>query len=166
MTRFAAFAACMGLIALATSASAHDYQAGNIRIGHPWSRATPPAAAVAGGYLTITNTGKVPDRLRGVSTAIAPTAEIHESTVENGIARMRPLANGLTIKPGQTIELKPGQAHIMFIKPSRPLREKERFAATLDFERAGSVKVEFVVQGMGTQPPGKSDHGEHGAHAR
>lgn len=156
----------MGLVMLVAPAAAHDYRIGAIRIDHPWSRMTPPLAPVAGGYLKLTNEGKTPDRLLGGSTEFAQKVEIHESSVENGVARMRPLINGLTIKAGETIELAPGRTHVMFIKPSRSLKEDERFTATLNFEKAGPVKVEFVVQGMAAQSPGKSNHEEHGAHTR
>lgn len=160
-------AAGMGLVMLAAPVTAaHEYKIGTIRIEHPWSRATPPLAPVAGGYLTITNGGKTPDRLLGGSADFAQKVEIHESTVENGVARMRPLLNGLRIGAGETIELVPGRTHIMFIKPSRSLKEDERFTATLNFERAGSVKVEFVVQGMAARSPGQREHEGHGASTR
>ena len=49
------------LAMLATEASAEDYKIGNLQISQPWTRATPKGAAVAGGYLKITNTGTAPD---------------------------------------------------------------------------------------------------------
>ena len=49
----AAFAAAFALLPLTTPAGAHDFSAGDLRIGHPWSRATPPGAKVGGGYLKI-----------------------------------------------------------------------------------------------------------------
>ena len=42
---------------------AHEFKVGALYIGHPWSRPTPKGANIAGGYLTITNKGKVADRL-------------------------------------------------------------------------------------------------------
>ena len=55
--------AALGLIALlaaSTATLATDYAAGSLKIGHPWSRATPNGAKVAGGYLSVTNTGSEP----------------------------------------------------------------------------------------------------------
>jgi copper(I)-binding protein len=46
-------------------------QAGSLVIAEPWSRATPGGARIGGGYLRITNTGSVPDRLTGGSFALA-----------------------------------------------------------------------------------------------
>ena len=57
------------VFALAVSAvSAHEYKAGSLEIKHPWARATPKGATVAGGYMKIINTGTAPDRLVGGST--------------------------------------------------------------------------------------------------
>ena len=64
-------------------------------------------ARVASGYMRITNTGSEPDRLVGGSTVVAERFEVHRSTVSNGVARMEPIAGGLEIGPGQTVELKP-----------------------------------------------------------
>ncbi|MFC7552702.1 hypothetical protein ACFQU7_11190 [Pseudoroseomonas wenyumeiae] len=38
---------------------AHSYKAGEIDIGHPWSRAA-PAGVTGAGYLTLTNKGSTP----------------------------------------------------------------------------------------------------------
>ena len=46
-------------VLVANVAFAHDYKAGSLEIKHPWARATPKGAAVAGGYLTIVNNGKI-----------------------------------------------------------------------------------------------------------
>src|SRR4051794_41936918 len=61
-------------LAAAAPASAHDYKAGGLTISHPWIRATPKGAAVAGGFLTITNTGAATDRLRRARAAGAAPA--------------------------------------------------------------------------------------------
>src|ERR1700742_2129126 len=98
----------------ASAASAHEYKAGSIEIKHPWSRATPKGATVAGGYMKLTNTGTTADRLIGGSTEIAGKFEIHEMSMDNGVMKMRPLANGVEIKPGETLEFKPGGYHLIF----------------------------------------------------
>src|SRR5262245_9260210 len=62
----------------AGEASAHEFKVGALDIGHPWSRPTPQGADMAGGYLTITNKGKVADRLIGGSSPAASQIEVHE----------------------------------------------------------------------------------------
>src|SRR6266567_8323043 len=92
----------------ASAANAADYKAGSLDISDPWSRATPKGASVAAGYMKIKNNGPTPDRLMSGSSDIAPKFEVHEMKMENGVAKMRPVQGGLEIKPGETVELKPG----------------------------------------------------------
>ena len=157
----------LGLIltAAAQGVLAHDYKAGPLAIDHPWARATPPGAPVAGGYLTITNTGTEPDRLLGASSDAAEAVEMHESTITDGVARMRPAEDGIAIAPGETLKLEPGAAHIMFVNPAEPLKDGEHFPATLTFEKAGDVAVEFAVLPMGATPEEPENHDAHGAPA-
>lgn len=144
---------------------ANDYRVGSVVIDQPWSRAMPAGAAVASGYLTITNTGNEPDWLLAGKSDAAEAIEIHESTMTDGVARMRPVADGLTIPPGQTLKLAPGAAHIMIVNPTQPLKVGERFPATLTFEKAGDVMVEFAVVSMGATPAKPENHQAHGAAA-
>ncbi|WP_232631040.1 copper chaperone PCu(A)C [Methylobacterium sp. Leaf118] len=162
-----ALAALLLALGLAAGpAQAHDYAAGALKIGHPWSRATPGGARVAAGYLTVTNTGSTPDRLTGGSLAAAGRTEVHTMSVEKGVMRMAPLPNGLEIPPGGTITLAPSGHHLMFMDLKTPLKQGERAAGTLTFERAGTVPVEFVVESIaakgGGQGAGKGDKGHAG----
>ena len=131
---------------------AHDFKSGTIELKHPWSRVAPPVAPVLGGYVTIINTGSEPDRLIGGSSVIAGKFEVHESTLVDGVAKMRPLKDGLVINPGQTVDLQPGGTHIMFVSPTARPAEGQKFAGTLVFEKAGTINVEFAVPGYGRRP--------------
>jgi hypothetical protein len=137
------------LIVFAFSAFAHDFTVGSLHIEHPWSRATPKGASVGAGYLVIENRGATADRFISVSSAISERSEIHEMAVTDGVMRMRPLAKGVEIAPGMTAKFEPGGLHIMFPGLKWPLEKGERFKATLNFEKAGAVEVEFVVEAMG-----------------
>lgn len=136
------------------SANAHDYTKGSISIAHPWSRATPQGASVGAGYLVIENRGAETERFVSVSVPaeIAGRAEIHEMAMQDGVMRMRPLPRGVEIAPGMAARFEPGGLHLMFHELKRPLQKGERFKATLNFERAGPVEVEFVVEAMGGAP--------------
>ena len=78
---------------------------------------------------------------------------MHRSIVSDGIARMEPLPNGLEIKPGETVELRPGGSHGMLVDLKRPLKEGERVKGTLVFERAGTVDIEYRIAGIGAKSP-------------
>ncbi|MFB2550005.1 copper chaperone PCu(A)C [Ensifer soli] len=144
---------------------AHEFKLGDLEIVHPWSRATPPGAKVAAGYLKIRNDGSAPDRLVSVTGAIAGRGEIHEMNVDgNGVMTMRPLPDGLEIPAGGEVELKPGGFHIMFLDLKEPAKEGVKFKGTLTFEKAGSIDVEYAVDKAGGAPQKQDDHGAGAAH--
>jgi hypothetical protein len=148
-------------VCISVSAMANDYRAGSIEISTPWSRATPKGAQTAIGYMTIKNNGLTPDRLTGGSIDVADHFQLHAMTIENDIAKMRELTD-IEIKPGQTIEFKPGGSHVMFVNLKRPLSKGEHISGTLIFERAGTVNVEYSVEGVGAQTaPQEMEHMQH-----
>jgi copper(I)-binding protein len=143
-------AAAVGLAAVALSpVLAQEYKAGPIKIEAPWIPATPAGAEVAAGYLKIENTGQEPDRLIGGSTAIAGKFEIHEMKMEGSVMKMRELPKGLEVRPGRSVELKPGSYHLMLTDLKRPAKEGDKVKGTLVFEKAGTVEVEYAVRGVG-----------------
>ena len=145
-------ALALALILSAAGAKADDYTLGNIVIGHPWSRATPPSAMAGGGFLKLTNKGTAPDRLIAVRSAAAGKAEIHEMKMDGNIMRMRELEKGLEIPAGATVTLAPGGYHLMLMELKAPLLKDARVPVTLVFEKAGSIDVELTVEAMGASP--------------
>lgn len=129
-------------------APAAQVKAGDLVIDAPWSRATPGGAKVAGGYLKITNTGKQSDKLIGGSIPAAGVVEVHEMATVNNVMQMRRI-DGLEIKPGQSVELKPGGYHLMFMQLKEGLTAGQTIKGTLVFEKAGTVNVEFFVAPVG-----------------
>ena len=141
---------------LAAPARAEDVKAGDLVISQAWCRATPGGAKVGGGYLTIENKGSAADRLIGGSADVAGKVEVHEMAMNNGVMTMRPLDKGLAIEPGKTVKLAPGGYHLMLLDLKSPLKQGEKVPVTLEFEKAGKVKLSFDVQGVGAQGPGMS----------
>ncbi len=136
------------------------FRAGALTVEAPWTRATPGGAKVAGGYMRITNAGSAPDRLVGGSIPGSGRSEVHQTSESGGVARMAALEKGLEIRPGETVELKPGGHHLMLMDLTRALKEGEAIQGALVFERAGQVPVTFAVRGLGA---GGAGHGAHGA---
>jgi periplasmic copper chaperone A len=135
---------------IAATAMATEYKVGSLAISGPWSRTTPKSAENGVGYMTIKNNGNTPDRLIGGSVDAADHFELHVTIIENGIAKMRELKD-IEIKPGQTIEFKPGGSHVMFVDLKHPLSKGEHVTGTLIFEHAGKVQIEYSVEGIGAQ---------------
>lgn len=143
----------------ATAASAADYDVGSIHVAQPWARATPKGASSGAGYLTVTNHGTAPDRLSCAGSDAAAQCQIHTMTMENGVMKMRPVEGGLEIKPGETVTLRPGSDHVMFLNLKHPFEAGNTIEATLQFEKAGTVKVELPVVAMGAAAPGATTGG-------
>ena len=142
---------------LAAPVRAEEVKAGDLVITQAWSRATPGGAKVGGGYLTIENKGSAPDRLIGGSADVAGKVQVHEMAVNNGVMTMRPLDNGLTIEPGKTVKLAPGGYHLMLLDLKSPLKQGDKIPVTLEFEKAGQVKLSLDVLGVGAQGPTAAD---------
>jgi uncharacterized protein YcnI/copper(I)-binding protein len=138
-----------GASAAMPMAGSDTYKVGDLVVTSPWTRATPGGAKIGGGYLKITNNGTNADHLLSVVSDGADHVEIHEMSMSNGIMQMRPLANGLEIKPSETVELKPGGLHMMFMGLKQPLKEGDTLVATLTFEKAGSLSVKFSINAIG-----------------
>jgi uncharacterized protein YcnI len=156
---------------LASSSAPQGAAQGPIRVEQAWSRATPGGSKIGAGYLRITNTGSTPDRLVSGTSDASERVEIHDMSVTDGVMKMRPLAEGIAIAPGQTVELRPGSLHIMFVGLKAPLTAGAGFNVTLEFEKAGKITMPFVIQPIGAGAPGSTkpaepemDHSSHHGH--
>jgi len=149
------------LVALSSGAHAYDYKVGGLEIDHPWSRAVPKGATVAAGYMKIKNTGTEPDRLVSGSTTVADRFVIHQMSMDKGVMKMRPVPAGVEIKPGGTIEFKPGSGHIMMMDLKQPIEKGKPFKGSLVFEKAGAVDIDFAVEAVGATPAPAHDAHQH-----
>lgn len=110
-----------------------------------WARETAPGQTATAVYLTIANEGGR-DRLIAAGTSAAARATLHRSSSEGGIARMRPLSEGLEIPAGGHVTLKPGGDHIMVEELGLNLRRGDSITMWLGFERSDerTVRVRIV----------------------
>jgi copper(I)-binding protein len=144
-------AAFIAAVAIATPAVAHEYKAGDLAIGHPWSR--PAAAGMNGaGYLTVMNMGSKPDVLIKVETSVAGKVEIHQGSMAGGVMSMKALPDGMPVPAGATATFAPGGNHLMMVRLKQALKDGDRIPVTLVFQRAGRVDVQFVVQASPPAP--------------
>ena len=152
--------ALLAALTLSAPVFAHEITAGDLQIIHPHIPQPPASAKAAGGFMAIVNSGTEADRLIGVESGIAAKSEVHESRVDaNGVGTMTHI-EALDLPPGETVSLEHGGYHIMFMGLTAPLTEGEMHKATLIFERAGRVEIEFQID-----PPtgqGAMDHGAMG----
>jgi copper(I)-binding protein len=138
----------------AANAQAKDFDVGSIHISEPWARATPKGASSGAAYMTITNNGKTPDRVACVSSDVSAECQIHTMTMDNGVMMMRPVEGGLEIKPGESLTLRPGGFHMMLVNLKHPLEAGDTLTATLKFDSAGTIDVQYPIAAIGAAAPG------------
>lgn len=131
----------------AHAAEAGSAHAGDLTLAGAFTRATRPGAPVAGGFMTIENTGGMNDRLVAAASDVAGIMQIHEMRMIDDVMKMRELPDGLEIPAGETVALEPGGYHIMFMELNQPLVEGETVDVTLTFENGGDVTLPLAVMG-------------------
>ena len=112
-----------------------------------WARPTVEGQAAGGGFLKIVG-GAAADRLVAASAGVSHRVELHTMTMDGNIMRMREI-DAIDVPAGQTVELKPGGLHVMFMELKAPLKNGSSFPLTLRFEKGGEVTVQMTVM---TQP--------------
>ena len=151
--------ALMAALLLSPVAQAHEIQVGDLEIIHPAIPLPLQSAPTAAGYMAIANNGDHPDRLIGVEVSIAKSATMHRTEVSaDGVARMLPL-EAVDIPADDTVLFEQGAMHIMLMGLSAPLHEGDMVPATLIFEHAGRVNIEFMVDPADGMDHGAMDHG-------
>ena len=145
MFKHAALAAA--LLMPACFAYAHQYKIADIEIAHPWSQELPPNAPTVAAYFVIHNAGSTADRLLGVDTPIAESAQLHQHLMEGDVMKMQPVAS-VEVPPGGTVTFAPMAYHVMLVglKDRSLLQDGKHFPMTLHFEKAGAITVDVNVQ--------------------
>ena len=135
--------------AMAATAFAHQFSVDHLVMGHPWSRPTVTGMPTGVAYLSITNQGAHEDTLIGASTPVAARVEFHRTSLEGGMARMRP-AGAIVVAPNATVTAEPGGLHLMLVDLKSPLVAGSSVPLVLQFELAGLVTVQLAVEPAGS----------------
>lgn len=72
-------------------------------------------SSVSAGYMSLTNNGSDVIRITRVTSPQYGTVELHTTSVENDVARMRAVGE-LIIRPGETVRLERGGMHLMLMQ--------------------------------------------------
>lgn len=154
----------LGAMALLTTGTsfAQAQHAGHIQIEHPWARATAPGQTTGAGYMGIKNTGTADDTLLSVESGVADMTELHQTVSDGSMTKME-AAKKLPIPKGQTVQISPGGYHIMFMHIKAPFKQGDKIPATLTFEKAGKVAVEFQIEPLTYQPGNSASDMDMGA---
>jgi periplasmic copper chaperone A len=154
---------CLFAALLATPALASDFQAGDLTVSQPWSRALPPVSPTGAAYMIIRNDGQQADRLLGAKTPVAGHAELHEHVHADGLMKMQQ-RESVEIAPGEAVSFEPGGYHVMLFQLQQPLVAGERYPMTLQFEQAGAVEIEVSVHDSASDTGNAHRSGGHHHH--
>lgn len=127
-----------------------------LHVEDAWVREAPPSAKVLAAYMHLHNMGQETATLTGASCEAVERVEIHQTIVEEGMARMVP-QESLQIAPGEHINLEPGGYHLMLISPARRLSAGERVTIRLEFQDGTGQLVDTPVRKGG----GGHEHHHH-----
>ncbi|NJP99177.1 copper chaperone PCu(A)C [Streptomyces zingiberis] len=107
----------------------------------------PVMADMAGGFLTVVNTGDTADRLTRVTSDISDDVELHRT--QDGTMRQ---VRSLEVPAGGELVLSRGADHIMFKELRRTPVEGEKVTVTLHFAESDPLEVTLPVKATTYRP--------------
>lgn len=140
-------------IALMSSALAAD----GVMVMNAWIAEAPPTAKMNAAYMDVMNHSDKQRVLTGVSSAQLGHVMMHNTIMEDGMAKMRHL-DKVVIEPQQTVSFKPGGRHLMFSAPSPYLKEGDQVSMTLEFANGDKLDVSFTVKKHMAKDSGGHQH--------
>jgi len=148
------FGACAG-------AQAHGYDAGEVRIDHPYATPSQPGELSAQVYFrALKNRGHRPDKLLSARTSLTTgMAWQHIDTTQGAVRKTTGAAIDIPAHADVPMRHNSPQGHTLTLSGlPRPLAVGERFSLWLRFEQAGEVEVKVVVQHPKDTPAAKTAH--------
>jgi hypothetical protein len=140
-------------LALVAALACGSTYAQTVDVRDAWVRTSVPGQKATGAFMKITARESV--RLMGGSSPVAGVVEVHEMKLDGDVMRMRAVPDGLELPAGKTVELKPGNYHMMLLDLKTALPKGSTVPLTLVFKDARGVegKVELKVP-VATAAPG------------
>lgn len=134
--------------------------AADLQVEDPWVRAGPPTARVMAGYMTLRNPGDSDREIVRVSSPAFERVEMHQSRIEDGMARMIP-QDALRIPAHGSLKLAPGGYHLMLFNPAAPLQPGDTVELTLQDAAGNRLQVSAPVRLPTDGDAGHSHHHHH-----
>lgn len=131
----------LGVLVLQACGSADDPA---LRASHARVFAPLPGRAATVAYLDLENVSAEAITLESVSSPVFARAELHQTTVVDGVASMQPLAS-IVLEPRSQVKFAPGGKHIMLIDPRQGVLPGASVLLELHYDRTGLLLVEAEV---------------------
>ena len=104
-----------------------------------------PGRKTSVAYFTIHNRGNNAVVLNGVTSPQFGRVEMHETVLEMGIARMRPLTS-LKVDAGSSVEFAAGGKHLMLSEPVKVLLPDSPVSLHLQFASEATLIVQAMIK--------------------
>ena len=147
MKRLVPLAAAASLLGACQS----ERQPAPLAVDEAWVRLAPVAGQPAAAYFTIRGGGRE-SRLVSVTSPEAQRVELHESRMEGGMSRMRPLAE-VPVPAGGELAFAPGGRHAMLFGLSSEVQPFGQLPLHLRFGTGEALRVQAFVLGAGAPAP-------------
>ncbi|MFE3068952.1 copper chaperone PCu(A)C [Streptomyces sp. NPDC059247] len=106
-----------------------------------------PVMDMAGGFLTVKNTGGTADKLTSVTSPISDDITIHETKNQKMLE-----VKSFDIPANGELRLSRGGNHIMFMELKQKPKQGEKVSIELHFEKSDPIKVDLPVESAGHNP--------------
>ncbi|MBW8823596.1 MAG: copper chaperone PCu(A)C [Xanthomonadales bacterium] len=113
-----------------------------------WIRLVPGGMPMHAGFARIDNPCKTPFTVTAVASDAYGSASLHETTLVNGISRMRALPQ-LALPAGGSVELEPGGVHLMLMDPKKPLKPGDHVVLRFEAGKGRAINGDFAVRAAG-----------------
>ena len=124
-----------------------------ISVENEWARVTPSGTGSV--YMKIKNNGNSDDKLLSASSDKAGLVMIHRSIREGDISKMIHIHDGITIPANDSVNLKPGDYHLMLMNLDKNLSLGDKVSIVLNFEKNNSLEITPVAK---LRPPKMHTH--------
>ncbi|SJM33704.1 copper chaperone PCu(A)C [Mesorhizobium delmotii] len=163
--RASAFFACVAVAAIWAMAHAfgiepktHASAENGLVVEHAEIILAPSGAGMMAGYVTVWNGTQQQADLASVESAAFGSVSLHRTEIVDGVAKMRPINEGLRIPGRSELLMKPGGIHMMVEDPQIDLSPGDAVNLSLSFRDGTTVSATALLRPVGTRP---TDH-HHG----
>ncbi len=116
-----------------------------LSVHNAWIREAPPNAKALAGYMVVKNRGSEKRRLIAVASPAFKSIELHRTDITEGMAKMVP-QDHMPIPAAGSLELKPGDYHLMLLHPAKPFSAGDEVPMKLEFDNGDTLSVTMRVR--------------------
>jgi hypothetical protein len=116
-----------------------------ITVSDAWVREAPPKATVLAGFMVINNHSGKKRSLVKASASGFGKAGLHRTVHEDGMAKMVHQEK-IDIPANGSVVFKPGDYHIMLMKPKKSYKAGDHIKIILGFDDGSEITVKYTVR--------------------